>query len=212
MASLLQIHTKAWKNCQRCPLYKERKNVCICRGTVPADVLFTGEGPGESEDVFGLPFFGPAGKLLDQIIERAKKQAAGETIKVCFTNLVGCIPKTESPDRKKVEPLPSEIAACYPRLDAFIDICKPKLIVAVGDLADKYGTEQKWYNRAVMVKIIHPAAILRQSIAQRPLTLQRTEITLRDAFRDVVLDDIPLFLFNAATIHLPQGSQKKVQP
>lgn len=187
MPSLLQIHTAAWINCQRCPLYKGRKKVCICRGEVPAEVLFIGEAPGESEDVFGLPFYGPAGKLLDSIIERVEKEI-GERMSKAWTNLVGCIPKTEAPERKKVEPLPSEIAACAPRLEFFINLCKPKLIVAVGELAEKHGLkEQHWDKKAKVIKILHPAAILRQPKVQQPMTIQRVEIALRDAFADIVI-------------------------
>lgn len=189
MPSLLQAHINAWKNCQRCPLHKGRKKVCTCRGEVPADVLFIGEAPGESEDCFGLPFYGPAGKLLDQLIEKAEKQV-GEKVSKCWTNLVGCIPKTLSPERKKVEPLPEEIDACYPRLSVFIDICKPKLIVAVGEMATEYGEDQHWEEKAKVVSIIHPAAILRmktnKQLERIGMALQRTEVTLRDAFNDML--------------------------
>lgn len=64
-------HVAKWKNCDLCPLHKQRNRICIARGTVPCDVLFVGEAPGPSEDAIGQPFVGPAGKLLDQIIERA---------------------------------------------------------------------------------------------------------------------------------------------
>ena len=198
--SLLQIHTNAWKNCQRCPLAEDRKNVCICRGQVPADVLFIGEAPGESEDVFGLPFVGPAGKLLDAIIAKAEKDAISQIkfmppdykITKAWTNLVGCIPKTHDGARKKVEPLPSEIDACEPRLNGFITICKPKLIVAVGEMAKEYGREQRWYNKVpAVIEIVHPAYILRRERVQRPLLIQRTEIALRDGFYDTILCEIP---------------------
>lgn len=187
MPSLLQHHTAAWKDCTRCPLHKSRKNVCICRGEVPAEVLFIGEAPGDSEDVFGIPFYGPAGKLLDEIISRAEK-LSNITVSKCFTNLVACIPKTQDAQRKKVEPLPAEIASCWPRLDYFITLCKPKLIVAVGELAERHGLkEQHWDQRARVIKIIHPAAILRQPKVQQPMTAQRTEVILRDAFTDVFI-------------------------
>jgi uracil-DNA glycosylase family 4 len=200
MPSLLQIHTNAWKNCQRCPLHKMRKNVCICRGQVPAEILFIGEAPGDSEDVFGIPFYGPAGKLLDKIISNVDAQIAKANSNYvpasrCWTNLVGCIPKTPAPERRKVEPLPSEISSCYPRLDYFITLCNPKLIIAVGELAAGYGKTQHWEHRAKVVPIVHPAAILRAGkegsnlrLEQKWMQIQRTEIALRDAFIDL---DIP---------------------
>lgn len=182
----LQSHINSWKNCQRCPLYKGRKQVVICRGQVPAEVLFIGEAPGDSEDVFGLPFYGPAGKELDKILERVEKQV-GEKVTKCWTNLVACIPKTASPDRKKTEPLPAEIASCYPRLDYFIKLCEPKLIVAVGELAQKHGLkEQHWEQRAKVISITHPAAILRAKAFQKPAMIDRVEVALLDGFRDML--------------------------
>jgi uracil-DNA glycosylase len=51
-----------------CPLARK---VVLARGTLPCDVLFIGEGPGVSEDVTGRPFVGPAGSLLDHIVNTA---------------------------------------------------------------------------------------------------------------------------------------------
>ena len=54
-------------NCQRCDLWKTRRNVVIGKGNKNADIMFIGEGPGEQEDIQGYPFVGPAGQLLDRI-------------------------------------------------------------------------------------------------------------------------------------------------
>lgn len=50
--------------------------VCLARGAVPCDILFIGEAPGQSEDALGKPFCGPAGKLLDQLINESVNQYA----------------------------------------------------------------------------------------------------------------------------------------
>ena len=44
--------------CQRCPLHTTRHNVVFGQGVENAEVLFVGEGPGQSEDEQGLPFVG----------------------------------------------------------------------------------------------------------------------------------------------------------
>jgi uracil-DNA glycosylase len=67
--------------------------VVLCRGRLPCDVLFVGEAPGVSEDVLGRPFVGPAGKLLDTIVERA----LDGQYDCAMTNLVACIPKPVAP-------------------------------------------------------------------------------------------------------------------
>jgi uracil-DNA glycosylase len=67
----LQLFRQKWSGgCGSCHCDKAT-NVVICKGTVPADVLFVGEAPGASEDILGLPFAGPAGKVLDSIITEA---------------------------------------------------------------------------------------------------------------------------------------------
>ena len=44
--------------CQRCPLHTTRRSVVFGQGVENAEVLFVGEGPGQSEDEQGLPFVG----------------------------------------------------------------------------------------------------------------------------------------------------------
>lgn len=60
-----------WQDgCGSCQCESANK-VVLCRGSIPCDVLFIGEAPGASEDILGQPFVGPAGKLLDGIIQEA---------------------------------------------------------------------------------------------------------------------------------------------
>ena len=56
-------------SCTRCPLSQTRHHVVFGVGPQDAEVLFVGEGPGENEDLQGEPFVGPAGKLLDDMLE-----------------------------------------------------------------------------------------------------------------------------------------------
>ena len=54
--------------CSRCELCKTRTNVVSGQGVTDAEVLFVGEGPGQSEDEQGLPFVGRSGQLLDKYL------------------------------------------------------------------------------------------------------------------------------------------------
>ncbi|MET0761023.1 MAG: uracil-DNA glycosylase family protein, partial [Thermoleophilaceae bacterium] len=56
-------------------------------GNADADLMFVGEGPGQQEDIQGLPFVGRAGKLLDQLLEEIGL-SRGE---VFVTNIVKCL-------------------------------------------------------------------------------------------------------------------------
>ena len=55
-------------DCVRCGLCSTRTNVVFGVGARDAKIMFIGEGPGEQEDLQGVPFVGPAGKLLDDMM------------------------------------------------------------------------------------------------------------------------------------------------
>lgn len=173
MPSVYQDHVERWQRCRGCLLHVKRTSVVFSRGTIPCEILFLGEAPGESEDVVGIPFVGPAGKLLDKIIDQAYVEA-GRKFTHCFYNLVGCIPRDES-GGKSGEPTKASIKSCSMRLVEFLGICKPKVIVCVGKLAYKYLPE---YGYAKVVEITHPAAILRSDITQRGLLIQRAIVQI----------------------------------
>lgn len=175
-----------WEGCTKCDLHKFRKQVVFARGNLPADILFIGEGPGDSENILGAPFKGPAGKLLDSMIEDALRGL--EPPRIAFFNLVGCIPKDDG-NHKKGEPNANEIAACYPRLEKFLTICKPTMIICVGRLAEKAAKQHNWANTYKLGAIIHPAAILKskegkdgKGLTNRELEIQRTIVRLNDLF------------------------------
>src|SRR4051812_6665998 len=65
----LKSLAKAAKNCRGCPLYANATQTVFGQGANHAKVVFVGEQPGDAEDVAGEPFVGPAGKLLDRVME-----------------------------------------------------------------------------------------------------------------------------------------------
>ena len=56
------------KNCRKCQLGETRTNCVFGAGNKNADLMFIGEAPGEKEDLSGVPFVGPAGKLFDKFL------------------------------------------------------------------------------------------------------------------------------------------------
>jgi uracil-DNA glycosylase family 4 len=56
-------------DCQRCKLCKTRDQIVFGVGPALAPIMFIGEAPGAEEDRRGVPFVGPAGELLDKMIE-----------------------------------------------------------------------------------------------------------------------------------------------
>ena len=176
-------HVLRWIDCKRCPLCETRDRVVLARGRVPCDVLFCGEAAGESENVLGAPFVGPAGHLLDDIIQRS----APDNKRIAMTNLVACIPRDDD-GGKATEPDDESIEACRPRLEEFIALAKPRLVVAVGMLARDWLTQGYKYSIRLpqpappLIEIVHPAAILRANSAQQSLMVRKCVVTLTNAF------------------------------
>ena len=56
-------------SCQKCGLAETRHHVVFGTGPRDAEVMCIGEGPGENEDLQGLPFVGRGGQLLDEMLE-----------------------------------------------------------------------------------------------------------------------------------------------
>lgn len=163
-------HCQKWRDCKRCLLHERRQNVVFVRGALPCDVLFVGEAPGVSEDVLKRPFVGPAGKLLDSILQEGLREGT----RYALTNLVGCIPKDKG--NAKGEPPEEAVLACADKLKEMIALAKPQAIVCVGRLSAKHVPSVVKRR----IEIIHPAAILRMDISQRGLAVQRCVVALRD--------------------------------
>lgn len=177
--TLYESFVNRWSNCTKCSLQYTRSRVVLARGKVPCEVLFVGEAPGMSEDTHNKPFWGPAGELLDKIIT-----AAGVTRRTAFANMVCCIPLDES-GQKVTQPEEAEISSCGDRLREFVAIAKPRVIVAVGDVAATWLPRMLPTWGTGFVDIVHPAAILRQGQAQRGFSFDRCVNTLRDMLREV---------------------------
>ena len=105
--------------CRNCGLCEERHNVVFGTGDESAEVMFIGEGPGEQEDLQGEPFVGPAGHLLDEMLELIGVQRS----EVYIANIVKCRP----PHNR--DPLNTEQDACIPYLYDQIALIRPKIIV-----------------------------------------------------------------------------------
>ncbi len=111
--------------CQRCRLAKDRKNIVFGTGDSAAKLVFVGEGPGFEEDQQGEPFVGPAGQLLNKIIEAIHLTRA----QVYICNIVKCRPP------RNRNPQADEIKTCFQFLDRQISAIRPDFICALGTIA-----------------------------------------------------------------------------
>jgi len=112
-------------SCTKCSLHKTKTNYVPGEGHISPDMMFIGEGPGETEDKFGRPFIGKAGQLLVKIIDKM-----GYTRETVF---IGNIVKCRPPNNR--DPQKDEVDACIHHLEDQIKILKPKVIVCLGKVA-----------------------------------------------------------------------------
>lgn len=185
-----QRHKDKWKDCQECPLCKTRKQVVFYRGKIPCEILFVGEGPGDGEDTIGRPFVGPSGELIDKIVFTVLGKEDGTlSRRVAFYNLLGCWPVDENREKHKELP-PESVMACTPRIQEFVKIAEPRVIICLGKESQDWlrpGMKDnvKFHRDIPLVYMVHPARILRSNIAQQGLAVQRCEVQLFNAVKEL---------------------------
>jgi len=118
--------------CRACPLWRTGTQTVFGEGSSQAKVVFVGEVPGNDEDLAGRPFVGPAGKLLDHVLE----EVGIERDEIYVTNVVKHF-KWEPAGKRRIHKKPNarEIAACRPWLDAELEVIKPTILVCLGATA-----------------------------------------------------------------------------
>lgn len=150
------------KQCRKCRLCENRKNVVFGVGNREADIMFIGEGPGADEDAQGGPFVGKAGKLMNMAFDMLGIKRE----EVYIANIVKCRP----PNNRN--PQDDEAENCLDYLRNQVILVKPKIIVLLGSVALKnvlgkeYGitaSRGKWLERKgiLYMPTWHPAALLR---------------------------------------------------
>jgi probable DNA metabolism protein len=128
----LNVVRKAALGCTACPLYKHATQTVFGEGSPHAKLVLLGEQPGNSEDLAGRPFLGPAGQLLD----RALDEAGVDRGQAYVTNSVKHF-KWEPSGKRRLhkKPSPREIAACRPWLEAEMRLISPQVLVCLGSTA-----------------------------------------------------------------------------
>lgn len=156
-----------------CPLKETAMKFVFSDGSKDARLMFVGEAPGAEEDRRGLPFIGPAGRLLDKML--AAIGLGREDVYI--TNILPWRP----PGNRN--PTDSEIAACLPFLERHIELVDPDILLFVGGTSAKTLLRRqegimrlrgKWLiyepqegGPVTARAILHPAYLLRQPAQKR---------------------------------------------
>jgi uracil-DNA glycosylase len=161
---------KAVNACRRCGLWKTATQGVPGEGKAPSGLMLVGEAPGDSEDLQGHPFVGPAGAMLD----RALKEAGMDRKSVYVTNAVKHF-KFEPRGKRRLHVKPGvvEIQACNWWLEEELRLVSPKLVIALGataarallgrvvTIAQTRGTPIPLNETRSLWVTIHPSFLLR---------------------------------------------------
>lgn len=167
--------------CHRCPLGETRNKPVMGRGSHDAKIMFIAEAPGQQEDEKGIPFVGPAGKVLDALLTSVSLKRED----VYITNIIKCHPP------RNRDPKPPEQEACLPFLKCETILLHPPVIVCLGRIAAQriispdfritreHGT---WVHRKGywMTAVYHPSAILRD-----PRRMEETKLDFQNIYAKV---------------------------
>jgi len=159
--------------CTRCRLAQTRTRAVPGEGSADTEVVFVGEGPGQTEDQQGRPFVGRAGDLLVRMLSTL----GWRRNEVFITNIVKCRP----PGNR--DPEPDEIAACAPYLQRQLEVLDPAVVVTLGRfsmghfrpgerITQIHGTAvtappETGARDALAFALFHPAAALRSTDVER---------------------------------------------
>lgn len=188
---------RAAVDCRGCELWKPATQVVFSAGNPRARLALVGEQPGDVEDRKGIPFVGPAGRLLQEALD----EAAVPREDVYVTNAVKHFRFTERGKRRiHATPQVTHIRACLPWLEAEMTLVDPALIVCLGATAARAllgssfrVTKQRGQVLELETPVgvrpvlatVHPSAVLRAAGEDRDEAFAGLVADLRTA-RDAV--------------------------
>ena len=156
--------------CTACSLHENATQTVFGEGLKRARLMLIGEQPGDREDIEGHPFVGPAGRILDEALDKAGIERADAYV----TNVVKHFKWTPKGKRRIHQaPRAEEIKACAPWLEAELDVVDPELMVCLGATAVRavIGSKARvmkdhgelWESKLgrTAMPTLHPSAILR---------------------------------------------------
>ena len=167
-AAALEVIKAEVADCTGCILHGSRRNTVPGAGNPDAGLVLIGEAPGAAEDSQGLPFVGPSGKLLGDIL--AAVDFARDDVFIC--NILKCRPPANR------DPEPPEVAACESYLRRQLGVIQPRLILCLGRVAAQtllsttaplrdLRSTVHFYAGVPVMATFHPAALLRNSQLKR---------------------------------------------
>jgi DNA polymerase len=177
---------EAIEGCRACELFADATQPVLGEGRKGARLMLVGEQPGDQEDRQGHPFVGPAGKVLDDALERAGIDRGDAYV----SNVVKHFRFTRRGQRRIHQtPERAHVAACRPWLEAELAVVQPQALVLLGATAAQAllgshirigrdrGAPQESDLAELVTLTAHPSSILR---AQDDARAQAMDDLVRD--------------------------------
>lgn len=156
--------------CRGCELWSDATQAVFSAGPPDAPLVLVGEQPGDQEDRQGVPFVGPAGRVLTEALGAAGIEPGTAYV----TNAVKHF-RFEERGRRRIHKSPGvpHIVACRPWLATELELVAPRVVVALGATAGRAvlgrtvrvtaerGRLLEGSGGPAVVLTVHPSAVLR---------------------------------------------------
>ena len=173
---------EAIDGCRACELFEHATQPVMGEGHAGSRLMLVGEQPGDQEDRQGHPFVGPAGKVLDEALERAGIDRRDAYV----SNVVKHFRFTQRGQRRIHQtPERVHVAACRPWLDAELTVVRPQALVLLGATAAqailgsqiRIGKDRGRPQQSDLAELVtltaHPSSILRTDSDRRPEAMEQ---------------------------------------
>ena len=180
---------RAAVDCEGCELHGPATQTVFSSGNPHAPLMLVGEQPGDVEDREGIPFVGPAGRLLQEAVD----EAGIPRTELYVTNAVKHF-RFEWRGKRRIHQTPdtSHVVACRPWLEAEIRRVDPQLVVVLGATAGKSLLGSGFRvtkERGVVSERETPAGTRRVLATIHPSAILRMDSEVRDqGYADFVAD------------------------
>jgi uracil-DNA glycosylase len=185
-ADLDELRLRA-KGCKACDLWKTGTQTVFGEGARDAEVMMVGEQPGDREDIEGHPFVGPAGRVLDEALERA----GIDRDRVYITNVVKHF-KWRPRGKRRIHQKPNleEISACRPWLDGELAAVKPRVLVCLGATAAQALLGRQFRVSRQRGEFVESPLAERVTATVHPSSILRTDDEDREAAMEALVEDL----------------------
>ena len=179
---------EAIADCRACELYSDATQPVMGEGRAGARLMLVGEQPGDREDREGHPFVGPAGRVLDDALERAGIDRRDAYV----SNVVKHFRFTRRGQRRIHQtPERAHVTACRPWLEAELAVVAPQALVLLGATAAQAilgshirigkhrGVPQESDLAELVTLTAHPSSVLRAEDEDRAAAMDQLVADLR---------------------------------